>query len=279
METVQVHLISKKPPTTRERRERFWIKKLERLPCFEQMVKRLVGGQSVSSVARWARSLEMDCELKNAGLETWRKYINSLSIRIRINLEARPEIKPKAVKEIIEDVKANAGAYDVPLTENGRRLWRLVEKAAKQLNAETMLKYCFVIQQRRVEEMVAIEQKMGMLIPDGYKNVAVLKDIAAEVLKHKLGQLAMRGKNPPTSSSLSDAVFPQEDPKSMPTPTGIRDLSKFDGPEWRAAAARVIDWIRQDVNSLSKIDVSPRQREACRKSDARAFVPAAAPSQ
>ena len=95
METVQVRLTSNKPLTTRERRERFWIKKLERLPCFEQMVKRLVGGKSVSSVARWAQSLEMDGELKNAGLETWRKYINSLSIRIRINLEARPEIKPR----------------------------------------------------------------------------------------------------------------------------------------------------------------------------------------
>jgi hypothetical protein len=196
MEACTVDLSGKKVITIRERRERFWIAKLERLPCFELMVKRLVDGKSVSSVAHWARSLGMDCELKDAGFETWRKYINALSIRIRINLETRPEIKPKAVRAIIEDVKANADAYDVPLSENGRKLWRLVEKAVKELDSEKMLKYVFVIQQRRVEKILGLEEKTGLLLPDGHKNVAILKSIAAEVRKLELGELALKGMIP-----------------------------------------------------------------------------------
>jgi hypothetical protein len=255
MEACAIDLSGKKVITIRERRERFWIAKLERLPCFELMVKRLVDGKSVSSVARWARSLGMDCELKDTGFETWRKYINALSIRIRLSMEARPEIKPKAVRAIIEDVKANADAYDVPLSENGRKLWRLVEKAVKELDSEKMLKYVFVIQQRRVGKILVLEEKTGLLFPDGHKNVAVLMNIAAEVLKHELGQLAMRGKNPPTYKELSDAVFPQQESQSMPTPKWISDIAKIDRDKWRAAGARVIEHLRQDADPQPKIDV------------------------
>jgi hypothetical protein len=42
MEGCHIYASSGRPLTIRERREKFWIKKLERLPCFEQMVKKLV---------------------------------------------------------------------------------------------------------------------------------------------------------------------------------------------------------------------------------------------
>jgi len=187
----EVRVVSPKPLTTRERRERLWIKKLERLPCFEQMVKKLVGGQSVSSVARWGRSLGLDCELKDAELETWRKYVTALSIRIRATLEARPEIRPKPSRAIIEDVKAQADAYGVPLTENGQKLWRQIEKATEELNAEMMLKYLFVIQRDRVEKTRELEKKTGLLLPKGYKELRVLTKIAAEVRKCEIGDLCM----------------------------------------------------------------------------------------
>jgi hypothetical protein len=222
------------------------------------MVKRLVGGQSVSSVARWARSLGMDCELKDAGLETWRKYVTALSIRIRATLEAQPEIRPKPTQAIIDEVRAQADAYDVPLTENGRKLLRLVEKAAKELNAEIMLKYLFVIQERRVDKLLELEEKMGLLLPEGYKELAVLTKIATEVRKHEVGNLCMNCQRHKASNGIDPRGQLPHDQTSefAPREREFKELPEVDLNRRRVAAARVIDSIRQDANALSKIDVS-----------------------
>jgi len=166
-------------------------------------------------------------------------------------MEARPEIKPKAVKAIIEEVKAHDADYNVPLTENGRKLWHLGEKAAKELDAEKMLKYCVGIQRFRVERMLQWEDKMGLTLPEGYKEMAALTNIAAELLKHELGQVAFRVKKPPSHSSPSDSAFPQQESKSVPTPAQISDSAKFDRDKWRAAAARMAAMLglQEDTNA------------------------------
>jgi hypothetical protein len=258
MEACAIDLSGKKVITIRERRERFWIAKLERLPCFEQIVKRLVDGQSISSVARWARVLGMDCELKNASLETWRKYINALSIRIRTNMEARPELRPKPTQAIIDEVKAQADAYDVPLTENGRKLWRLVEKAAKELNAEIILKYLFVVQERRVDKLLELEKKMGLLLPEGYKELAVLTKIAAEIRKYEVGNLCMNCQRHKAPNGVDPrGPLPHDQTSEIaPREREFKELTEVDLNRRRVAADRLIDWIQQDANALPKIDVS-----------------------
>lgn len=246
METVRIPVISTKHLTTRERRERFWIAKLERLPCFEQIVKRLTDGHSVVSVVRWARSLKTDCELKTAGFETWRKYVNALSLRIRATLEARPEMRPKSSQAIIEDVKAQADAYDVPLTENGRRLWRQIAKATKELNAEMMLKCLFVIQMDRVEKMLELETKMGLLLPEGYKDLAVLAKIAAEVRKYEVGELCINCQEHMEPSGHNRRGPLPNDPTRETSSMDSRftKLEKVDKSLLRAAGARIMNMIR-----------------------------------
>ena len=62
------------------------------------------------------------------------------------------------------------------------------------MEAHTALKYAFVTQMERVEEMRAQEKLHPDLIitGDGHKSIAVLKDIAAEILKWELGNKIMR---------------------------------------------------------------------------------------
>jgi hypothetical protein len=180
----------------RERRERLWISKLERLPCFEQMVKKLANGQSVTSVVLWARSVGTDSDLGRVGFETWRKYITALSIRIQATLRAESTPQPKNQEQIIQKVRELADSYDVPLTDNGRRLWRLIKKSAKDWDSETALKYLFAVQQSRVQSLIDWEEKTGILSPGGDKQVAVLMQIAAEVRKLEISQHLLRGKVP-----------------------------------------------------------------------------------
>jgi hypothetical protein len=53
------------------------------------------------------------------------------------------------------------------------------------MEAHTALRYAFVTQMERVEEMRAQEKLHPDLIitGDGHKSIAVLKDIAAEILR------------------------------------------------------------------------------------------------
>lgn len=87
------------------------------------------------------------------------------------------------------NTNANADAYDVSLTENGRKLWRSIKKASKELDAETMLKYCFIVQMRRVEKLLKLEEKTGLLLPQGYKELAVARNMAAVMRRYEVGGL------------------------------------------------------------------------------------------
>ena len=50
--------------------------------------------------------------------------------------------------------------------------------------------------------MRELEESLGMLFPEGYKNIEVLREIASDIAKLEVGNLWMRGKSPLYKSSL-----------------------------------------------------------------------------
>jgi hypothetical protein len=64
----------------------------------------------------------------------------------------------------------------------------------QELEAERMMRYGWVMQQGRVERMVAAEQEMGYTHPRGQKDVAALMRIAQRLMKCDLDRLALRSR-------------------------------------------------------------------------------------
>lgn len=85
-----------------------------------------------------------------------------------------------------------------------------------------MLKCLFVVQQRRVEKILVLEERTGLLLPEGHKNVAVLKNIAAEARKLELGQLAVKGMIPRDDPVAASLVSGGELPAPIRAPISLR---------------------------------------------------------
>ncbi|MGB2887273.1 MAG: hypothetical protein WBC04_06235 [Candidatus Acidiferrales bacterium] len=233
--------------TARERFEHIWIGKLRRLPCFEQIVKRLADGRSVQGVARWLQELNPEGELKDVGFHTWRKYLYALKMRIEQNMAGveRKNPEPLAYKAVIEEFERQKegefqGKDDLPPA--AEKIRHVVTDAVKKLDAATMLRYCFMVQQGRVETMLEIERKMKFLIPDGHKNLAVLKDIATDVMKLEIGEQWMRGRPAPLSGPYPDGSLPHPAPAEL-SPMA-QEVAKFDAVDrnlMREIASKMID--------------------------------------
>jgi hypothetical protein len=209
----------------RERRGHLWIAKLRRLPCFNQIVKKLVDGQGVARVARWCRELNPEGDFQDITFETWRKYLTALAMRVRIESKKlnRVKVEPLAYQALMEEVKRQ---QEVIADESvGLPVWSVVKKAARELDAETMLKYCFVIQMERVEAMLEPEEKMNLLMPQGYKEVAVLLDIAAEIRKYELGKEWMTGRKSAADSNQRPNGTPPNE-KAVEADTPFSDVDK-----------------------------------------------------
>jgi hypothetical protein len=67
----------------RERREYLWLMKVRTVPQFRELVARLSKGESVWATTAWFMEQPNRGELSNCSFETVRKYLTSLSIRIK----------------------------------------------------------------------------------------------------------------------------------------------------------------------------------------------------
>ena len=176
-----------------------WIATLKSLPpeIFEQMVKRLVSGHSVRTVARWLADLRPAGECFGLSFWTFRKYVDAFVPSLRLQVASVKLVssyrgrKTRAVLKQFDEVKL---PNPVPLEPPIHPVSRVVTKAVREMETITALRYAFITQMERVEEMRAQEKLHPELIitEDGHKNIGVLKDIAAEILKYELGNKLMR---------------------------------------------------------------------------------------
>jgi len=196
--------------TVRERREKLWIANLRRLPCFEQLVKKVVEGQSVTSVTKWLHGLGVAGETRS--YHTLGQYVTALSIRVKRNVAQveRKDVTPLAFKMVMQEFEAQDDSVlddDPEMSQkNVTRIWKVVSDAVRKLESETMLKYCFMVQLARVTRIEELEERTGLPYPGMDKAVRVLKEIAAEVRKVEVGEQYLKGKLSLPNPELPHAV-------------------------------------------------------------------------
>jgi hypothetical protein len=76
-----------------------------------------------------------------------------------------------------------------------RRLHRNVNKETKRLNTGMMIQYLWYAAQKRLDKMMDLEERMGVQMPNGYKNIAVLNKIAETSLRYELGMSILMRKS------------------------------------------------------------------------------------
>jgi hypothetical protein len=125
-------------------------------------------------------------------------------------------------------------------------IFSMVQKRVLSMNAQTMLKYCFMIQQARVKKMRELEESLGMLFPEGYKNIQVLSDIASDIAKLEVGDLL--GKSPLYKGSLTVKTGSEMQRAQGPIAKRVAELGEVDRNLIRIASGKIIDLITEEAN-------------------------------
>jgi hypothetical protein len=213
-----------KTPNPRAKRicqenEALQVRSLRRHPYYDQIVKRIVAGESAQSIARWSElSANKADNVKNFTFYTWRLYISTLRQRIRPMLQD-VEIKepaPELYEALITQIRRD---NDLPIEDDKpevkpitRGIWASVKKAIRDIDAEKILKFAFLVQADRVEKLME-KEKSGQLKKDGYKEILALVAIGAALAKLEFGQHFMRaGKLHADSGTTSPKHIARKDP-------------------------------------------------------------------
>jgi hypothetical protein len=183
---------------TRQENEVFQLRALQRHPYFDQIVKRTVEGKSAVSTAHWCGSLASKAKgVKNYTFYTWRLYITTLRRRIKALLkdveikEPTQELYEALIDQIRRDNNLPIEEKKPDVKPYTRRIWASVQKAIREIDAEKILKFAFLVQAERIDKLIEKEEA-GQLDENGYKEVLVLVAIGAALGKHELGQYFMR---------------------------------------------------------------------------------------
>jgi hypothetical protein len=144
---------------------------------------------------------------------------------------------PDAVMAQVELQTTELSVLDA-IPESSREVWKHVDATLKKLNAEQILKYAFYRHVERVEVMVALEKKLGILTPNGYKEMEALRSIGDSIHKVEVQELFLRGKHGelPAGTDVSQ-------PQLSDFAVGMAQFDEVDRNLIREASVQVIELI------------------------------------
>ncbi len=242
-----------------DRRDLLLIRRLEQLNCYETIVRKLAAGETAVSVAKWALNLRVeDCTFAKWSFFTWRTAITALAKQVkraRFEVVGDPGKEPavEAVAQRYEELKSVMENEDAdPIPQAARKVWELVKQNVKSLNAEVAIKYAFVVQQARVEKIVAQENKLGLLMPDaGTRAIVALKDIISEMRKYEIGERYLSGKGGemPYGGPVQGGVVPHE-PSLLAV--GMSKFGEVDQNLMTQIGVKFIEMIQEEASGRFK---------------------------
>jgi hypothetical protein len=170
------------------RRRSLYLSTLEALPIFDQIVHRLVLGQSANTVAKWCYEQKID----TAGLWTWRKRIEALAAKVKDqikDLKTDPLIKSarQTLEKSLPGLKFEP-KFDIEIAKQLHvRFHQTLDREIASITSEVVLKRAIAMMQVRLDIQMGMETKVGVVVPGGHLNFMVLGQLCEALRKHELG--------------------------------------------------------------------------------------------
>lgn len=144
-------------------------------------------------------------------METWSTRLRPLTVQVKKQLKGtkRLDVRPLQYRAVLEEMErqkdetkeriVKSAMESKPVEQSNelipreaRPLRRRIQQKIGEVDAATALKYFFVIQMGRVEEMLKAENPMSITRGVGIKNIEALRAIAEAICKLEIGERWMR---------------------------------------------------------------------------------------
>jgi hypothetical protein len=223
------------------------IARLQALPCYDEILRRLTMGQSVRSLSLWLTQQRFEGPCGQWSFNYWRKLLSPLDRDVRVargrtaSAERRrsrhPEPPaPEKVQEVLAEIVDPKMQLANILPEATRQVWKHVGETADEITAGHILKFAFLQQVRRVDNLMALEKNLNIALPNGHKEMDCLRRIAEALLK-------LEGLRAPRVEPLDcPPVSVSEVSRQM------RRLNDVDRNLVRTAIMKVINMVQEETN-------------------------------
>jgi len=144
-----------------------WQSQLRNLPpgVYDSIVQRILKGDALLAIAKSLHTIKPEIPTENC-----RKYLRMLQNNVN------DVVKFQGI-DTAKSATALPGTLD--------RLTATVTRATLDINSDQMLRYAFALQQKRVDNMVDLEERTGLMCAGGYREIITLKEIAEAVMKRE----------------------------------------------------------------------------------------------
>lgn len=223
------------------------VARLQALPCYDEILRRLTIGQSVRSLSLWLTQQRFEGPCGRWTFNYWRKMLSPLNRDVRTargrtaaadrRTSRHPEPPaPEKVQQVLAEIVDPKMQLANILPETTREVWKHVGETADEITAGHILKFSFVQQVHRVANMLALEKKLNLVLPAGHKELDCLRRIAEALLK------------------LEGLRAPRVEPVDHP-PVSVSDVSRemrqlddVDRNLVRTAIMKVINLVQEATN-------------------------------
>lgn len=225
--------------------------RLQSLPVYREILRRLTQGQSVRSLALWLSRQGFDGPSGTWTWWYWQKLLFPLAREVtktkaiqeaadrrkpRTPERAKPEQIAQVVAETLDPRMELLNVMD----DGTKKVYKHVQEVREQIRAEDAIKFTFIRQMHRVDKLILLEDSMGLLLPSGSKEMAEMRRAAEAMLKLEV----LQGKHlsVPTTDSL-----PSEDSSIAQK---MRRFGVVDRNLIRSAADKVIQLIQEEADGM-----------------------------
>jgi hypothetical protein len=184
----------------RAKADRIWILRLKSElgpEIFEHVISLMLKGNSVRDIAIYCHKVNSKYQP-----ETYRKWLRILD-RNTIMSQRREENLTQQATHAFNTAQAKTKSPsapeepEAPSEEGYRWLKRNVTKAYKNIDTENMLKFLWIMGQRRLDEVMEFEKRTGMPYPNAHKTFGELTKVAVAHMQfeHRLKTLKISDGN------------------------------------------------------------------------------------
>ncbi|MGA8552775.1 MAG: hypothetical protein WB630_00020, partial [Candidatus Acidiferrales bacterium] len=143
--------------TPTERKDLLFIARLQSLPCYNEIVRKLTLGKSVRWLAVWLTQQKLEGPPGWWSREYWQKLLWPLGRKVReakqrtFNAERRktkypPPPTPEKIANVLDSIMDPAMQIQNAIPGSVSKVWKHVDATLEALDAERILKFAFLQQ-------------------------------------------------------------------------------------------------------------------------------------